>query len=249
MENSLTDNIEWFEEWFDSKYYHILYKNRDEKEAQKFITNLIAYFSPKKEACFVDVACGKGRHSLFLNKLGFSVDGFDLSENSIENAKNFENENLHFFVNDIRKPLKTNTYDYAFNLFTSFGYFKDENDNQLAINSIAESIKKNGTIVLDFMNCNKVIRQLNKVETKKIDTIEFNITREVDKGFIVKNINFSDHNNSFHFQERVKAISLSMFKSYFNAANLKIEAIFGDYNLNSFDEEKSDRLILVAKKI
>jgi SAM-dependent methyltransferase len=249
MKNSLNDNIEWFEEWFDSEYYHILYKDRDETEARKFITNLIAYFSPKKEAYFVDVACGKGRHSLFLNRLGFNVDGFDLSENSIENAKSFENEHLHFFVNDIRTPLKTNAYDYAFNLFTSFGYFKDEKDNQIAINSIAESIKENGTIVLDFMNCNKVIRQLNKVESKTIDSIQFDITREVNEGFIVKNINFSAHNNSFHFQERVKAISLAMFKSYFNAANLKIEAIFGDYNLNSFDEENSDRLILVAKKI
>ena len=248
MEKVNKKNTEWFEYWFDSPFYHILYKNRDDKEAQAFISKLITLLNPNKESLFVDVACGKGRHAMFLNSLGYTVDGFDLSENSITNAQLKETSTLQFFTNDIREPLKRNHYDFAFNLFTSFGYFDDENDNQKAINAIAESLNTNGILVLDFMNSIKVIQHLNKQETKEIDTIKFNIKRSFTNGHIVKDINFEAENIQYQYQEKVKSISLEAFKNYFLKANLTIDAIFGDYDLNPFELENSDRLILVARK-
>ena len=239
---------EWFEEWFDSPYYHVLYKDRDNKEAQQFISNLITYLKPTKLDLFLDVACGKGRHSIFIEQLGYQIDGFDLSENSIAIAKKQENKNLRFYVNDIRIPLKLNHYDFALNLFTSFGYFDKESDNQLAINAIAENLKRGGILVLDFMNCMKVVNQLEKQEIKCINDITFNISKSFNNGYIIKNIDFIAKGNAYSFQEKVKALNLNQFKNYFNVDKLKIEDIFGDYCLNDFDEHNSDRLIIVAKK-
>ena len=54
--------MSWFINWFDSPYYHILYKNRDEKEAEFFIENLVQYLNLKKRSKLLDIACGKGRH-------------------------------------------------------------------------------------------------------------------------------------------------------------------------------------------
>ena len=241
-------NIAWFEEWFDSPFYHILYKDRDDKEAESFISNLVNFLKPKNNTVFVDVACGKGRHSMFLNSLGFTVDGFDLSENSIANAKLKETDTLHFYTNDIRVPLKENHYNYAFNLFTSFGYFDNEKDNQKAIDAIAKSLTSNGILVLDFMNSNKVINTLVQSEEKEIDGICFNINRSYKNQHIIKDINFKFEGNDYHFQEKVKAITLASFKKYFEKANLTIDTIFGDFNLNPFDIDSSDRLILIARK-
>jgi SAM-dependent methyltransferase len=238
----------WFEEWFNSPYYHILYKNRNDEEAKLFISNILTYLKPKQNDVFVDVACGKGRHSIFIHKLGYTIDGFDLSENSINHAKKHETADLKFYINDIRVPIKTDYYNYAFNLFTSFGYFENDSDNQLSINSITQSLKKNGLLVLDFMNCAKTIHSLKKQEIKSINNINFKISKELIDGYIVKNINFEDKGFEYHFQEKVKALTLNNFKTYFNLANLKIEAIFGDYNLSPFDENNSERLILIAKK-
>ncbi|MFL2637040.1 MAG: SAM-dependent methyltransferase, partial [Flavobacteriaceae bacterium] len=80
--------------WFDSKYYHILYKDRDHDEARKFITKLLEHLNLKKNAKILDAACGKGRHSIEIEKLGYKVTGIDLSKNSIKHAKQFENLNL-----------------------------------------------------------------------------------------------------------------------------------------------------------
>src|SRR5690554_6600617 len=127
---------EWFETWFDTPYYHILYQNRDFSEAEKFINNLLDYLKLPKDANCLDLACGKGRHSVFLNKKGLQVTGVDLSENSIQEAKPFENETLKFDTHDMREVYKKNTYDIVFNLFTSFGYFDSSEDNLKVLKSV-----------------------------------------------------------------------------------------------------------------
>ena len=73
----------WYASWFDTPYYHILYKDRGYDEAQAFMRALMAYLKPKDSAKILDLACGKGRHSVFLNSLGYNVTGVDLSKNSI----------------------------------------------------------------------------------------------------------------------------------------------------------------------
>ena len=248
MDSHLSKNTDWFENWFDTRYYHILYKNRNDEEAQQFISNLIHYLKPNPASIFLDVACGKGRHAIFLNSLGFQVDAFDLSANSIESAKLSEKEGLKFFINDIRKPLKTTHYDYAFNLFTSFGYFEDESDNEKAISAISDSLKPGGLLVLDFMNAHKVVQQLVPMEQKKVDDIQFHISREVKDQFIIKHICFKADEQDHYYKEMVKALSYDDFKSYFTKANLKIVDNFGDYYLNPFNKEESDRLIFIVKK-
>ena len=93
--------MEWFEDWFNSKYYHILYKNRDTSEAIFFLKNIINQLK-FKDGKILDVACGKGRHAKYFNELGYEVIGTDLSQKSIEFAKNYSNEKLDFFVHDMR---------------------------------------------------------------------------------------------------------------------------------------------------
>ena len=95
--------MSWFIEWFNSPYYHILYKNRDFNEAEGFINNLIKYLNIDKNSNVIDIACGKGRHSVHLNKLGFNVTGVDISNNSVFEAKKHENNKLKFYIHDIRK--------------------------------------------------------------------------------------------------------------------------------------------------
>lgn len=242
------DKYNWFEDWFNSPYYHLLYKDRNHNEAELFIRNILSYLSPIESSKMLDVACGKGRHSLFISKQGYITDGFDLSENSINEAKKHENFNLKFYLNDIRTPLNKNHYHFAFNLFTSFGYFINEEDNQKAIDAISESLVKNGILVIDFMNINYTLQNLTLSEVKQIEGITFKITKEIENDFIVKNIEFDDKNNHFHFTERVKLLHLNDFITYLTQANLKIETTFGDYSLNPFNEETSERLIIIAKK-
>lgn len=241
-------HTDWFAAWFDSPYYHTLYKNRNCNEAELFIDNLVRFLKPSPDARFLDLACGKGRHSVFLNKKGFDVTGVDLSPESIKYAGTFENEKLHFYVHDMRKLFRTNYYDYILNLFTSFGYFEKERDELATIQAVASGLKPEGIFVLDFFNAKKVIRNLKATDEKEVDCILFRISKKISKGFILKEISFSDKGRDFHFEEKVKALSLPDFEKYFSRSGLKIVHLFGNYELAAFDPETSDRLIIIAKK-
>jgi SAM-dependent methyltransferase len=238
----------WFEEWFNSPYYHLLYKDRDYKEAEFFIDKLITHLNPKAYSSILDLACGKGRHSIYLNKKGFDVTGLDLAANSIAAAQQYENEKLHFYVHDMRHLFRTNYYDLIFNLFTSFGYFYCERDNLNTIGAISKGLKPNGKLVIDFFNAKKVIAHLKKEETKEIDNVVFKISKRVEKGCIIKDIHFNDKGKSYSFTEKVQALTIVDFEKYFTANNLKIVNLLGNYELDAFDENTSDRLIIIAQK-
>jgi len=240
--------MSWFANWFDSPYYHTLYKNRDEKEAQVFIDNLIDYLQIQKRSKLIDIACGKGRHAKYFNHKGMDVVGVDLSPNSINTAKKDENKNLQFSVHDMRENYQEDTFDIVTNLFTSFGYFEDHKDEQKAINAMASNLKKEGLLIIDFMNAKKIIANLVLNEQKTIDFIQFDITRHVKNGYILKDICITDGKEQQQFQEKVKAITLADYSKFIINAKLKIIDIFGNYKLDNFDEKISDRLILICKK-
>ena len=237
---------DWFTDWFNTPYYHILYNNRNDSDAQLFIKNITSFLKLKDGSHIADLPCGKGRHSIYLNSLGYKVTGGDLSENSINYAKEFENDSLKFEIWDMRDSLE-NTYDAIFNLFTSFGYFDDDKEDIKILNSIKSGLNKDGVFVFDFLNANKVKVNLVELETKVIENITFNIKREIKDGFILKHISFSANDKDHFYTERVKYLDLPKMISYFKKVGFMLVEVFGDYNLSTFDENTSDRLILIAK--
>jgi SAM-dependent methyltransferase len=238
----------WFQYWFNSPYYHILYSQRNDEEAEFLIDNLSAYLKPSASSNILDIACGRGRHAIYLNKKGYDVTGIDLSEQSIKYAQQFEQKHLRFFVHDMRKLLYINYFDLALNLFTSFGYFETEKDHVDALKSFRKGIKDDGTVVIDYFNTLKILRNLTHQEIKTVDGIEFQIKKFVADGKIIKHINFEHRGKDFAFEERVQAFTLEDFERMLASSGLKIVESFGDYALNPFDENKSDRLILICKK-
>lgn len=239
---------EWFGAWFDSPYYHILYKHRDEEEARDFINNLHRFLKFKGSDKILDVACGKGRHAIFLNQIGMDVVGLDLSPQNIKYASQFENPRLKFFVHDMREVFRSEQFDLALNLFTSFGYFDTEEENEKAICATAQALKKGGKLVVDFLNPYTVIDRLVPCEQLTQEGIQFEINRSYQQGFILKEIKFTDKGHQYVFTERVRAIRKIEFMRYFVKAGLRLYGTFGDYDLNPYQWETSGRMIFIMEK-
>jgi len=236
----------WYASWFDTPYYHILYKDRDYAEAQSFMDNLTNYLNLPENGKILDLACGKGRHSVYLNKLGYDVTGVDLSEQSINYAKQFENDSLRFDVHDMTKPYPE-TFDAVFNLFTSFGYFENDVCNLRTIEAIKAELNTFGFGVIDFMNANYVINNLVAEDTKTVEGITFHQKRSVKDGYIVKDIAFEFDDEQYNFEERVKALTLDDFNRLFEKAGVYLLDVFGDYKLKKYHPETSERLIMIFK--
>ncbi|MDC9723957.1 MAG: class I SAM-dependent methyltransferase [Urechidicola sp.] len=244
----MNTSTDWFASWFDTSFYHILYKNRDHKEARLFMANLASFLKLKKNDLVLDLACGKGRHSLFLNSLGFDVIGADLSKNSIDYANEFSNETLRFVQRDMRDPLNLK-YDGIFNLFTSFGYFENDEEDLQVLTNIKDGLKDESSVaVIDFLNVEKAIRNLVAEETVIRNDITFNIKRSFENGFIIKKIEVVTADKIYEYFERIKFLDLPKIKTYLEKIGLNLKHTFGDYDLQEFNQENSNRLILILSK-
>jgi SAM-dependent methyltransferase len=235
----------WYQNWFDTPFYHQLYNYRDNTEAERFMLNLMSFLQLPEKSRILDMPCGKGRHSVFLNKLGYRVYGADLSGQSIAYAKRSENEGLHFFEQDMLVPL-SDKYDLILNLFTSFGYF-DESENLSVLQNFVKALNPGGLIVIDFLNIKRIQNNLVKSELIKRDGIIFNISRNIVQDDLIKKIRFTTEGKDHEYEERVKCIDLEKFTEMAESADLKIKRVFGDYDLNPYEEENSERLIIVFK--
>jgi cyclopropane fatty-acyl-phospholipid synthase-like methyltransferase len=244
----MTQNNNWFETWFDSPYYHLLYNHRNEIEAESFIRILFETLNIRKGQKIWDHACGKGRHALALEKIGMRVVGTDLSENSIKQAKKHESENLKFEIHDMRNMYKTNVFDVVVNLFTSFGYFTNENDYEKVFKSVYKSLKPNGLFIIDFLNAEKVKFNIVPTKIEKRGDIDFNLEKAIDNGFVINKISFEDKGQSFSFEEKVRLFSKSDFHQLAINNNFEEIECFGNYNLDTFNEKTADRLVLILRK-
>ena len=249
IELKIGNNANWYKKWFDSAFYHQLYSNRSEKEATDFIDILVNELDPPAHAAMLDLGCGAGRHAKWLAAKGFDVTGLDLAASSIRTARKYEKANLRFAKQDMRDPFGQNRFDYVFNFFTSFGYFKNDDDNHKVIRNIYDALKPGGTLVLDYLNVAWSQQRLVAEETKEIDGIIYHISRWTDEQFFYKKIVIENMPAGHsEFVEQVAKFDVNDFDYMFEQNGLKLEKIYGDYQLNEYDSAASQRMILLAKK-
>jgi SAM-dependent methyltransferase len=138
-------------------------------------------------------------------------------------------------------------FDAIFNLFTSFGYFENDEDNLTTLKAMKESLTEYGFAVIDFMNVNQVIANLVPQEVKTVENIDFHIKRFFIDGHIYKEIDFEDQGQKYHFTEKVKALTLKDFEELMEEAGIYLLDTFGDYKLKKFHKTDSERLIMIFK--
>ena len=250
METIATTHSSWFKHWFDSAFYHKLYAHRDEKEAADFIDALLLELQPAKDARMMDLGCGAGRHAKYLASKGFDTTGIDLAFSSIRTARQSATDKLRFFQRDMRKPFGDNTFDYVFNFFTSFGYFKSDEDNKKVIGNISRALKPGGRLVLDYLNVHYAQAGLIPREEKEIDGIIYHIIRWDDGRHFFKKIAIDNMPGEapFEYTEQVEKLYLHDFMRLFQCNGVDLQSVYGDYRLNPYNVIDSPRLIMTVVK-
>lgn len=242
------ENLNWFENWFDSDFYHVLYKERDETEASKFIFALNQEFGFIAGQKVLDLACGRGRHTRYLASLGLEASGFDLSKSSIEFARKACDRAIQFEVKDMREEFGNETFDVILNLFTSFGYYENDYENLKVVQNMVQALKPNGLLIIDFLNPNSTRETLKPKENKQVNGLKFKLLRYIQNNFLHKRIEFEFGGKTHVVTEKVMLIEAETFKAYFENCRLVLLHVYGDYSLNSFQENTSPRMIFVVKK-
>lgn len=242
---------EWFESWFESEEYLKVYKHRDEREARLLVESIISITNIKNKSKILDIACGAGRHSIEFAKKGFIVTAFDLSKNLLNNAKvnaQKADVNIDFIRADIRNFYIDVKFDLVLNLFTSFGYFESDEENFKVFKTAYDHLNENGFFVFDYFNKKYLEENLTPNSISRIEDEEIIQNRRIEKGRVIKDIIIKKNGREEHFNESVKIYSLDEIKSRLKSTNFNIKNIFGSFDGTKFDENLSDRIIIIARK-
>lgn len=245
--------MSWFEEWFDSPLYEKLYAYRDEEEASR-LAGLIEKEIPLSDyESILDLGCGRGRHSLTLAEKGYRVTGVDLSQNAIEKAGKIAEQrkltNVEFKVGDMRVPLPE-TFDAVLNLFTTFGYFLNDKENEKVFESVQSMLKPGGIFFMDYMNEDVVRKNIVPEEKGAYREWDYMISRKIKNGMIYKTIRFftQSQGQSIKYRERVKLYDLNWFREVAARNHFSLKNTYGNYKGDPFNDEESSRLIMVFEK-
>ena len=102
--------------------------------------------------------------------------------------------------------------------------------------------------MLDYLNEEFVRKNIVPEAVVTRGDIEFKITKKIEGRHIIKDIRFEDKGKPYHFFEKVKLHTLEAINSYAEECGFERIKIWGDYQLNEFDKEKSPRCINLFKK-
>jgi SAM-dependent methyltransferase len=238
------ENPPWYKQWFDENYL-VLYRHRNRRDAEEQVRLIIDTLNLHVEDTILDLACGEGRYTALFNDLGYCVTGVDLSETLVNCGKE-RYPGLELEVGDMRRI--HGKYDVILSLFTSFGYFDSDQENENVLRSVFNALNPGGAFWLDFLNAQQVEETLIPENITDLSAgIRVVESRKIENGRIIKDIYFSNHEEEKHYRESVRLFTSSHLEQMFQRTGFHITQRFGDYHGRSW-EPHSPRTILVGRK-
>jgi SAM-dependent methyltransferase len=149
--------IEDYEDWFKNPDFWVKYRplmfDADRMEDTGIETEAIAEIARIKSGSdILDLCCGEGRHAVEFAKRGHRVTGVDITSPYLNQAEKSAKEaglDIRFVNRDVRAFIEENSYDFAMNYFTSFGYFDDPDDDLLFCSNACKSLRPGGSFLID----------------------------------------------------------------------------------------------------
>ena len=176
-----------------SKYYDLLYKDKDYKSEVDFIVGLIRKYHPTAKT-ILNLGCGTGQHDLFLANLGYEVTGVDFSKEMLTIAEK-KNPTCDYFFGDARYFKVDKKFDVIISLFHVLSYQTTNNEVQSFLNTIYQQLEDDGVAIFDYWYGPAVLNLRPEKRTKNFESNELSISRHAltDMDYVanVATVNFN----------------------------------------------------------
>lgn len=248
----------WYRRAFES-LYPLIYRHRDDESAAREVAGLRRTLDLDPPARVLDVGCGTGRHMAAFGDAGFDVFGMDLSMTLLRQAvgprdgDGPERRGRGLAGRLVSADMRAVPFDAAFdltvNLFTSFGYFEEEEANVTALRSMASTLRRKGRLVLDHMNRPYVERYGQGEDEREVDGLTVRSRRRVEGNRVVKRMTVTDAaGRSTRIDERVRLYGASEMRAMFEAAGLEATAVYGTFDGEGLSEASARMITIGARR-
>jgi len=248
----------WYEASFGREYLD-LYAHRDAAEARADIEAIVRLLGPAKDEPLLDLCCGACRHLLVLREMGFSqLVGIDLSQELLQvAARELEKtapagtrDSVHLVRSDMRIIPYQDHFGTVLSLFTSFGYFDTDQQNQAVFDAVFHALKQGGKFLIDYLNRDYVIAHLVERDEQELPGRRVLSTRHLTDGCrrVEKRIAIQSENGQTHeYRESVRLYSKDEMVNRLSRSGFTGILSYGTLEGRPFAPE-SKRLVLIAEK-
>ncbi|MFC1537661.1 class I SAM-dependent methyltransferase, partial [Gemmatimonadota bacterium] len=248
-----------------SHAYLNVYSHRDENEAARAVNLIRKAIQPllqeyeKAAVKILDLCCGQGRYSMLLAEEGYNVVGLDLSKDllavadqrwKVAGASGADNSGrLRLVRADMRRIPFVDAFHVMINMFTSFGYFDRDSDNQAVLDTSARALHNRGRFMIDYLNRDQVLKNLVGEDDSEIEGLTLRQSRRISQDGlrVEKNVQVTGPEGEDSYNESVRLYSLSEMETMLDHSGFSLEEVFGDYDCSAWSAE-SPRLIMIGSK-
>lgn len=234
------------EDWYARSFgelYPLLYRHRDDESAAAETAAFVRTLALDQGDRVADICCGGGRHLAAMRDLGLDAWGMDLSETLLQAAAERPELRGRLVRADLRAiPFHSASFDAAVNLFTSFGYFLDDADNEAALQQMAAVVRSGGKLLVDVMNPRWLRRTLEPYSRRQIAGLTVENERRIVNGRVVNKIRVHEGEAVRTFTESVRLYEADAFIAMFERAGLGDVQLVGTFAGDTMTDD-SPRMI------
>lgn len=254
----MTEKREWWQDVFGEKYLKTYADIVTDDRAKIETDFLIEFVGPAASDRILDVACGHGRHANALAARGYTVTGIDQASSYIDIAKKNASDLATpptFAVADMRSlPFGGTEFDFIINMYTSFGYFDNESDNERVLAEIHRVLTNGGKFVLDLSNVYKRAVDFMDIMGEKVtmsvsNGLEVHATENFDPiaSRWHSHVEWVEDGKDMSYDSNVRLFTPVEISSLLKKSGLTPVRFFGDFDGSQYRLE-SPRMIVVAEK-
>ncbi len=171
-----------------SKYYDLLYKDKNYKAESDYVHALINKYSIGSKL-LLELGCGSGNHAQHLSKIGYHITGIERSEEMLNEAVQKNIQNFTPVLADISEYKLQQKFDVAISLFHVVSYLNSNKDLINCFKSVNESLVTDGIFIFDVWFAPSVYWLKPENRTKELEDEYIKIYRQAEsKVFAEKNI-------------------------------------------------------------
>jgi SAM-dependent methyltransferase len=246
-------DVPWYKTFFGTDYLRIYSPFLPPERTEREVAGILKFLNLPPDSAILDLCCGPGRHALPLVQRGYRVTGLDQNEHFLQQAQSTAEAKgieARWVQSDMRSIPFQNEFDAVINIFTSFGYLEDEEEDLRVLQQVQQALKPDGLFLLETVYQPRVLRNhsphgIIRYNDGLIVLEERQLDLRRSRNEITITMLFPDGQRTEHRQS-IRIYTLTELARMFSEAGLQLQGYYGD--LDGSPLTLDSRLVVLGQK-
>jgi len=244
----------WYATYFGEEYFDIYGPMLSEERTAREVEGIVKLLDLPQGSRILDLACGHGRHAIPLAQWGFQVTGQDLSEVFLDRARaeaQARDASISWVHSDMREIPFVDEFDAIINIFTAFGYFESDAEDQQVLHQVHKALRPGGHFLLDLMHRDALVRRFEPFDVSRRDdglvvTEERHFDQLAGRTTVRVTLFYPDGRRT-ELGHVVRSYTLTELAGMLGRSALEVQAAYGGLDGSPLMLD-SRRLVVIAQK-